>query len=93
MKKQAKFGIGIGVIVVSMAFLAWLGYGESKTYYHTLAELDTLKGSERTERMRIGGTVQNGSRAGGVRLARGAGASLTAAAAGGLNRKRTQGSQ
>jgi len=32
-KKQAKFGIGIGVIVVSMGFLAWLGYGESKTYY------------------------------------------------------------
>jgi cytochrome c-type biogenesis protein CcmE len=61
MKKQAKFGIGIGVIVVSMAFLAWLGYGESKTYYHTLAELDTLKGSARTERMRIGGTVQTGS--------------------------------
>jgi len=61
MKKQAKFGIGIGIIVVSMAFLAWLGYGESKTYYHTLAELDTLKGSARTERMRIGGTVQNGS--------------------------------
>jgi cytochrome c-type biogenesis protein CcmE len=61
MKKQAKFGIGIGVIVLSMAFLAWLGYGESKTYYHTLAELDTLKGSARTERMRIGGTVQNGS--------------------------------
>ena len=28
---------------------------------HTLAELDTLKGSARTERMRIGGTVQNGS--------------------------------
>jgi cytochrome c-type biogenesis protein CcmE len=61
MKRQAKFGIGIGVIVVYMAFLAWLGYGESKTYYHTLAELDTLKGSARTERMRIGGTVQNGS--------------------------------
>ena len=61
MKRQAKFAIGIGVIVVSMAFLAWLGYGESKTYYHTLAELDTLKGSARTERMRIGGSVQNGS--------------------------------
>ena len=60
MKKQAKFAIGIGIIVVSMAFLAWLGYGESKTYYHTLAELDTLKGSARTERMRIGGTVQAG---------------------------------
>ena len=61
MKRQAKFGIGISVIVVSMVSLAWLGYGESKTYYHTLAELDTLKGSARTERMRIGGTVQNGS--------------------------------
>lgn len=61
MKKQAKFGIGIGIIVISMACLAWLGYGESKTYYHTLAELDGLKGSDRLQRMRIGGTVQNGS--------------------------------
>ena len=61
MKKQAKFGIGIGIIVVSMACLAWLGYGESKTYYHTLAEMDTLKGAARTQRMRIGGTVQTGS--------------------------------
>jgi cytochrome c-type biogenesis protein CcmE len=60
-KKQAKFGIGAGIIILSMGFLAWLGYGESKTYYHTLAELDTLKGSARTERMRIGGTVQAGS--------------------------------
>jgi cytochrome c-type biogenesis protein CcmE len=60
-QKRAKFGIGIGVIVVSMACLAWLGHGESKTYYHTLAELDTLKGSERSQRMRIGGTVQAGS--------------------------------
>jgi len=61
MQKRAKFGIGIGIIVVSMASLAWLGYGESKTYYHTLAELDTLKGSERNQHMRIGGNVQAGS--------------------------------
>ena len=61
MQKQAKFGIGIGIILVSMASLAWLGYGESKTYYHTLAELDSLKGAQRTQRMRIGGTVQAGS--------------------------------
>jgi hypothetical protein len=50
-----------GVIVVSMGCLAWLGYGESKTYYHTLAELDGLKGSERSQHMRIGGTVAEGS--------------------------------
>src|SRR5438034_11350686 len=61
MEKRAKFGIGIGIIVISMASLAWRGFGESKTYYHSLAELDTLKGSERAQRMRIGGTVQAGS--------------------------------
>ncbi len=57
MKKQIKFGIGIGVIVVSMGFLAWLGYGESKTYYHTIAELQTLQGRALKQRMRAGGTV------------------------------------
>ena len=61
MKKQAKFGIGIGVIVAVLAFLAWLGYGESKTYYHTIAELQTLKGSAKTQRMRVAGTVAAGS--------------------------------
>jgi len=60
-KKQTKFGIGISVIVVALAFLAWLGYGESKTYYHTIAELQTLKGSALNQRMRIGGTVAPGS--------------------------------
>ncbi|HYL61599.1 MAG TPA: cytochrome c maturation protein CcmE [Candidatus Methylomirabilis sp.] len=61
MKKQVKFGIGIGVIVVSLAFLAWLGYGESKTYYHTIAELQTLQGADRNHRIRVGGTVAPGS--------------------------------
>lgn len=61
MKKQLKFGIGIGVIVVSMACLAWLGYGESKTYYHTIAELGTLHGAAAAHRMRVGGTVEAGS--------------------------------
>lgn len=61
MKKQAKFTIGSAVIVVSMAFLAWLGYGESKTYYHTIAEISTLHGSAASHRIRVGGTVQPGS--------------------------------
>jgi cytochrome c-type biogenesis protein CcmE len=60
-QKKAKFGIGIGVIVVSLAFLAWLGYGESKTYYHTIAELQTLQGADRSHRLRVGGTVEPGS--------------------------------
>ncbi len=61
MKKQAKFGIGAGVIVVSLAFLAWLGYGESKTYYQTIAELQTLHGAALSHRIRVGGTVAPGS--------------------------------
>jgi cytochrome c-type biogenesis protein CcmE len=60
-QKRAKFGVGIGVIVVAMVFLAWLGYGESKTYYHTIAELQTLQGRALKERMRVGGTVAVGS--------------------------------
>ncbi|HET8923783.1 MAG TPA: cytochrome c maturation protein CcmE [Candidatus Acidoferrum sp.] len=61
MKKQMKFAVGSGVIIVSLAFLAWLGYGESKTYYHTIAELQTLTGSARNQRIRVGGTVAPGS--------------------------------
>jgi cytochrome c-type biogenesis protein CcmE len=60
-KKQAKFGVGVSVIIVSLAFLAWLGYGESKTYYHTIAELKTLQGAQLSHRMRVGGTVAAGS--------------------------------
>jgi cytochrome c-type biogenesis protein CcmE len=61
MQKQVKFGVGIALIVVSMASLAWLGYGESKTYYHTIAELPTLPATARAHRMRVGGTVEPGS--------------------------------
>ena len=61
MRKQTKFGIGVGIIVVSLGALAWLGYGESKTYYHTIVELQTLQGLDRAHRIRVGGTVQSGS--------------------------------
>lgn len=61
MQNRAKFGVGIGVIVVALAFLAWLGYGESKTYYHTIAEYQALQGSARDHRMRIAGTVVPGT--------------------------------
>lgn len=61
MKKRVKFGIGIGVIVVSLGFLAWLGYGESKTYYHTIAEMQTLRGADAVHRIRVGGSVAAGS--------------------------------
>ena len=61
MQTRAKFGVGIGVIVVALAFMAWLGYGESKTYYHTIAEYQTLDSSARAHRMRLAGTVAPGT--------------------------------
>ena len=61
MQNRAKFGVGISVIVVALAGLAWLGYGESKTYYHTIAEYQALNGSARNHRMRLAGTVAPGS--------------------------------
>jgi cytochrome c-type biogenesis protein CcmE len=60
-QNRAKFGVGIGVILVSLGFLAWMGYGESKTYYHTIAEYQALQGSARNHRMRLAGTVEAGS--------------------------------
>lgn len=61
MQHRTKFGIGVAVIVASLAGLAWLGYGESKTYYHTIAELHALNSGERAQRIRVGGTVEAGS--------------------------------
>lgn len=61
MKKQAKFGVGVVIILVALGWLAWVGYGESKTYYHTLAEISTMKVSQTHHRMRVGGTVRTGS--------------------------------
>lgn len=61
MQKRMKFAVGIGIIVLSLGWLGWLGARESKTYYHTISELQTLQGSARTQRMRVGGTVKTGS--------------------------------
>lgn len=61
MKTKAKFGVGVGIILVSLSALAWLGARESKTYYHTIAELPSLKGAAARQHMRIGGTVAPGS--------------------------------
>jgi cytochrome c-type biogenesis protein CcmE len=47
--------------VGTLGWLAWSGVSESKTYYHTIAELDTLKSSQLHQRMRIGGNVRAGS--------------------------------
>jgi cytochrome c-type biogenesis protein CcmE len=60
-KAKTKFGIGIGIILVTLSTLAWIGAKESKTYYHTVSELGTLNSSEMRQRIRVGGDVATGS--------------------------------
>ena len=61
MKAQRKFLIGSGIIVATLGALAYVGYTQSKTYYHTISELATLPGPEQHQRMRVSGNVRNGS--------------------------------
>ena len=61
MKAKTKFGIGIGIIVITLSALAWMGARESQTYYHTIAELSTLSGAAAHQRLRVGGDVAAGS--------------------------------
>jgi cytochrome c-type biogenesis protein CcmE len=61
MRTSAKFSIGAGIILVTLSWLAWVGVSESKTYYHTIGELSSLKETALHQRMRVSGNVRAGS--------------------------------
>ena len=61
MSTKLKFGIGVGIIIASLATLGWVGVRDSKTYYHTISELGTLKSGDLHQRMRVSGNVDGGS--------------------------------
>jgi len=61
MQVKAKFGVGIGIILTTLSALAWMGARESKTYYHTVAELASLDATALRQRIRVGGDVETGS--------------------------------
>lgn len=61
MKTRGKFLIGSGIILITLVSLAYVGFTQSKTYYHTITELSTLQGSALHQRMRVSGNVRNGS--------------------------------
>lgn len=61
MTTKAKFGVGVGIIIATLSSLAYLGARESKTYYHTIAELPNLHSSELKQRIRVAGDVGPGS--------------------------------
>jgi len=61
MKARSKFLIGSGIIVITLVSLAYVGFTQSKTYYHTITELSTLQGGALHQRMRVSGNVRSGT--------------------------------
>ena len=61
-RKQLKFVVGSVVIILTLAFLAYSGYQESKAYFNTVPELYAMKDDVYNKRLQISGDVVPGSR-------------------------------
>lgn len=61
MSARTKFSIGAAIIIVTLVWLGWVGASQSKTYYHTITELQSLQGPALQQRMRVSGDVADGS--------------------------------
>jgi|SRR5215471_13635385 len=59
--KVLKFGGGTAVILIGLAFAAWTGVNEGKSYYYTIQQLHGMKESMYSQHIRVGGTVEPGS--------------------------------
>ena len=61
-RKQLKFVIGSAVIILTLAFLGYSGFQESKSYYLTVSELYAEKNTSTYEkRLKVAGDVVPGS--------------------------------
>lgn len=60
-KKYLKFGSAITIIVLALAYLAFLGARESKSYYVTVKELQNPNNSLYSKHLRLVGNVKPGS--------------------------------
>ena len=60
-KKLVKFGVPIMLIVSGLAYLAFSGVQESKSYYVTIKEMSAMGDSVYSKRLRVAGSVQPGS--------------------------------
>ncbi|HKF50057.1 MAG TPA: cytochrome c maturation protein CcmE [Terracidiphilus sp.] len=58
---SVRIGIAVAVILVTIGWLAWSGYGSSKSYYVTIAELGGMGDKAYKNNLRVEGFVQPGS--------------------------------
>lgn len=61
MKRQLRFAVGIGVILVAIAYFAFAGYQEGKAYYSTIDELQAMGNRADGKRLRVAGIVEPGT--------------------------------
>jgi len=59
--RYLKFGGATALIVISLAYLAYTGVRESKSYYVTIKELRDMGDGAYSKRLRVAGNVQPGS--------------------------------
>lgn len=59
--KMVKFGSALVVILLALAYLAYTGVQESKSYYVTIKELRGMGDGAYAKRLRVAGNVQPGS--------------------------------
>src|SRR5215469_1311442 len=58
---SVRIGIAVAVILVTIGWLAWSGYGSSKSYYVTIAELGGMGDKAYKNNLRVEGFVKPGS--------------------------------
>ena len=59
--KFVKFGAAIAIIVLALGYLAFTGVQQSKSYYVTIKELNTMGEQAYKKRLRVAGNVAPGS--------------------------------
>ena len=60
-RKNVRFGVVIGIIVLGLGYLVYAGVMENKSYYYTIKQLRSMDDSIYSKRLRVGGNVQPGS--------------------------------
>jgi cytochrome c-type biogenesis protein CcmE len=56
-----RFGAVIVIIIVALGYLAYTGVQDSKSYYVTIKELNSMGNGAYSKRLRVAGNVQPGS--------------------------------
>ena len=59
--KNRKIIAGVVIVLSALFYLGFMGYEESKAYYRTVEEIQTLSDADTHLRFKVGGDVEEGS--------------------------------